>query len=109
MRLDAAVSSAAPFLRAASPGVGAGSLVFPSQAAGGALPQWIAFVWLVGIALFQLRALGAWLTVSRLRRTGVFAAGTAWQLRLNELAAGLRVMRPVLLFESSLTRVPVVI
>ena len=109
MPLDGTISRTTPVLQAASSGVGAGSLVFPSQAAGGALPQWIAFVWLIGMALFQLRALGAWFTVSRLRRTGVFAAGTAWQLRLNELAAGLRVMRPVILFESSITRVPVVI
>jgi GWxTD domain-containing protein len=97
-------------LRLASAGFGAGALSFPAPAAAKTeLPQWIAFAWLIGIALFQLRALGGWLAVSRLRRSGVFAPEHAWQARMNRLAADLFVKRPTLLLESAHTRVPVVI
>jgi GWxTD domain-containing protein len=108
--LDTFVLRTAPVLRSAPAGFGAGSLDFFSQAGNKPeLPQWIAFAWLIGIGLFQIRALGGWFTVSRLRRTAVFTAAETWQLRLNRLAADLRVARPVTLLESSLTRVPVVI
>jgi GWxTD domain-containing protein len=108
--LDPFVAQSAPVLQSAPAGFGAGSLIFLSRAGNKAeLPQWIAVTWLIGIALFQMRALGGWFAVSRLRRTGVFAASDAWQLRLSGLAAQVRIARPVMLLESSLTRVPVVI
>jgi GWxTD domain-containing protein len=101
MPLDTLIPGTPPILRSAPAGFGAGSLNFLPQASNKAeLPQWIAIVWLVGIALFQMRALGGWFAVSRLRRTGVFAAADAWQMRLNHLAAGLRVsghLKPVIL------------
>jgi GWxTD domain-containing protein len=110
MPLDTFVPRTVPVLRFAPAGLGAGSLNFLPQAGSKAeLPQWIAIVWLIGIALFQIRALGGYFAVARLRRTAVFAAADAWQLRLNRLAADLRVARPVTLLESSLTCVPVVI
>ncbi len=58
---------------------------------------------------FQVRAWGGWLAVSRMRRTGVCAAPAPWRERLEHLARALRVTRPVVLLESSLTGVPVVI
>jgi GWxTD domain-containing protein len=74
-----------------------------------ALLAWLAPLWIGGVAFFQLRAAAGWIGVRRLRRRGVCGAEDAWQWRLNDLAARLRVARPVRLLESCLAEVPVVI
>jgi GWxTD domain-containing protein len=81
----------------------------PSAPAGIAMPPWIAPLWLAGVLVFQLRALGGWMAVRRLRRTGVCIAAEPWQTRLSELASRLGIARPVTLLQSSLAEVPVVI
>jgi len=81
----------------------------PVAPAGIVLPPWIAPLWLAGVLVFQLRALGGWMAVRRLRRTGVCIAAEPWQNRLRELASGLGIARPVTLLQSSLVEVPVVI
>lgn len=103
------VPAVAPILRAAPNGSRAAVFAFATAAASNtALPQWISIVWLSGVVIFQLRALGGWMAVSRIRAKGVCAVSVQWQGRLKELAAQLRVTRPVMMLESSLTGVPVV-
>jgi len=110
MPADPFAQRVAPVLRGVPAGAGTGAFAFASAHSNGvALPPWIVMVWLAGMVLFQIRALGGWFAVWRLRRTGVCAAAGAWQKRLTELAEGLRVLRPVVLLESSLAEVPVVI
>jgi GWxTD domain-containing protein len=88
--------------------LGADALQFKS-AQGILLPPWIAPLWLAGVLIFQLRALGGWLAVRRLRFTGVCVAAEPWPTRLSELASSLGIGRPVSLLQSSLAEVPVVI
>jgi beta-lactamase regulating signal transducer with metallopeptidase domain len=104
------ISTNAPILRAVPSGAGAGSFPFATAVASReALPQWLAIFWIAGIVVFQVRAWGGWLTISRMRKTGICAAPAPWRERLKHLAHQLRVTRPVVLLESSLTDVPVVI
>jgi GWxTD domain-containing protein len=110
MPTDAGLVGHVPALRAALPGMDSDLFVRVSeQPVPIALPPWITPLWLVGVALFQLRALGGWIAVWRLRRTGVCVAAPRWQERLNELATGMRVARPVAMLQSSLAEVPVVV
>jgi GWxTD domain-containing protein len=106
--LDAAVTRYPPVLHPAPAATGASRLLAPDGPAGMVLPPWIALWWMTGVVLFQLRAVGGWLTVRRLRRTGVCAASRQWQIRLIELGARMRIARPVELLQSSLAQVPVV-
>jgi GWxTD domain-containing protein len=73
------------------------------------LPPWLAPLWLAGVLLFQLRLVGGWMTVRRLRGTGVMAAPDHWQVRLKGLCTRLGVTGSVELLQSSLAEVPVVI
>ena len=75
----------------------------------GELAPWIAVVWMGGVAIFCLRALAGWMAARRLRRTGVCRPDQGWQRCLDELAATLRVSKPVMLLESCLVDTPVVI
>jgi len=71
--------------------------------------QWIAPLWLLGVLLLSLRSIAGWIAVTRLKRSGVFAASEAWQHKLAELREKIRVSRPVTLLESYLADAPVVI
>ena len=73
-----------------------------------ALP-WLVLAWLVGVALFTLRAAGGWLVARRLSRRAISPAPAAWQLRFVRLACRLRVPRAVGLCQSALVEVPTVI
>jgi len=70
---------------------------------------WFAPFWILGVALFQLRATTGWIFSRRLRRRGVCCAPDAWQRRLTRLRESLRLSKPVMLLESCLTTVPVVV
>ena len=70
---------------------------------------WLVPAWFAGVTFFYARALAGWAAVRRLRRRGVCAPPTEWQGRLDELAARLRIARPVALLESCLTDTPVLI
>jgi GWxTD domain-containing protein len=70
---------------------------------------WIVPLWMAGVLICYARIFLAWLGALRLRRRGVCAAPEIWQARLNELAARLKLSRPVVLLESCLAEVPVVI
>jgi GWxTD domain-containing protein len=72
------------------------------------LLPWLAPLWMVGVALFQLRCLASWVAATRLRRIGVCAAPDEWFERLDALRLRLRMTRPVTLLESCLAEVPAV-
>ncbi len=73
-----------------------------------ALP-WFVAAWLTGVSILSLRLLVGWRTVHRLRSVAVTPAAEAWQARMRDLAARLRVTRTVRLVESALVDVPTVI
>src|SRR5262245_39829567 len=68
---------------------------------------WLAPFWIAGVLIFQARAMSAWISAGRMRRTGVSPATDFWQTRLNSLSARLRASRPVALLGSCLAEVPV--
>jgi GWxTD domain-containing protein len=94
-------------------------LNFPNPAAGSPslpirnrlenLPPWTAPFWIAGVLILSSRHLRNWTAARALRRTGVCSPPDVWQQRLTELAARVRVSRPVLLLESSLAGVPSVV
>ena len=71
--------------------------------------QWLAPLWMSGAVLFSLRSIASCLAAQRLRRVGVCSAPEHWQRKLGQLAARIRLSRPVWLLESCLTDVPVVV
>lgn len=70
---------------------------------------WLAPVWLVGVCLFYMRYMLAWLSSYRLRRRGVCRVADVWQVAIARLAMELRISRPIVLLESLLADAPVVI
>jgi GWxTD domain-containing protein len=93
-------------LRPAPPGSGAPSAHRGLQASD-LLPYAVPF-WLAGVLLLHARTLAGWAATRRLRRFGVCAAPAAWQQRLSQLAAGVRLSKPVALLESCRVDVPLV-
>jgi GWxTD domain-containing protein len=88
--------------------------VAPAASAGtsaraGDLLAWLTPLWITGVVLFQLRAAVGWMAGRRLRLRGVCEAPKRWRCTLGELAARMRVYRPVQLLESGLAEVPVVV
>jgi len=86
----------------------------PAQTATGpialqkALP-WITPLWLIGVAIFNLRHLANWFATRRMRTRGVCSAPEVWRDRLDRTRARLGLSKPVALLESCLVQVPVVI
>ena len=70
------------------------------------VPPWMAPFWMAGVLLFYARQSGNWRAMRRAQRIGVCAPPHAWQKRVDELAARLRISRPVALLESALADVP---
>lgn len=68
---------------------------------------WLVLVWMAGVFVCYGRSLVGWIGALRLRRRGVCAAPEFWQHRAHELAARIRISRPVLLLESCITEIPV--
>lgn len=66
-------------------------------------------IWLFGVFILSVRAIGGWILVQRLKRKYNKEASTEWQETLVELAKRLRVSRPVRLCESALAEVPTAI
>ncbi|MCB0583072.1 MAG: M56 family metallopeptidase, partial [Phaeodactylibacter sp.] len=66
-------------------------------------------IWLLGVAFFMLRLLGGIAYVQHLRHARVAPLPGPWQQRAEQLAAQLRLRRPVRLLESALVRAPMVI
>jgi beta-lactamase regulating signal transducer with metallopeptidase domain len=73
-----------------------------------ALP-WLVGAWLLGVVVLSLRLLVGWRVVQRLKRLAVSPVAEVWQSKLKDLAARLRILRPVKLVESALIEVPTVI
>ena len=88
--------------------------VAPAASAGtspraGDLLAWLTPLWITGVVLFQLRATAGWMAARRLRLRCVCEVSKRWRFTLGELAARMRVYRPVQLLESGLAEVPVVV
>lgn len=75
----------------------------------GDLLAWLTPLWIIGVVLFQLRAAAGWMAARRLRLRGVCKVSKRWRSTLGELAARMRVYRPVQLLESGLAEVPIVV
>ncbi len=73
-----------------------------------ALP-WLVGAWLLGVVVLSLRLLVGWRVVQRLKRLAATPVAETWQVKLKDLAARLRISRPVKLVESALIEVPTVI
>jgi GWxTD domain-containing protein len=73
-----------------------------------ALP-WITPLWLIGVAIFNIRHLANWFATRRMRTRGICVAPAVWQDRLNRARTRLSVSKSVALLESCLVQVPVVI
>ena len=65
-------------------------------------------IWLTGVLLLHARTLAGWAATRRLQRNGVCAPPAQWQQRLGQLAAGVRLSKPVVLLESCRVDVPLV-
>ena len=86
---------------------GLSALTTPFRIADG-LP-WLTPFWIAGVILFYLRGTMGWVNARRLRLRGVCPAPDAWQGRLEELSARLRVSKPVALLETCIAATPIVI
>ena len=73
-----------------------------------ALP-WLVALWVGGVLLLSIRLTHGWLGARRLRISGTRPASAPLVAALQQLAARLRVTRPVQLFESLIVEVPAVI
>ncbi len=70
---------------------------------------WLVLAWFAGATVFWLRLTGAWIVATRMRSMLVRPAPREWQRRLNEIAARIRVSRPVKLIVSAAVQVPTVV
>src|SRR5262249_48461029 len=70
-----------------------------------ALP-WITPVWVLGVLLFNFKEVASWAAVRRMRRRGTCSVADAWQQKLSEIQARMKVSRAVALLESCMTHVP---
>lgn len=70
---------------------------------------WLAPFWFAGVLLFYLRYVAGFVSLRRLRRSGVCCPCGRWEQQLTRLGARLRISRPVLLLESVLAEAPMVI
>jgi HEAT repeat protein/beta-lactamase regulating signal transducer with metallopeptidase domain len=73
-----------------------------------ALP-WLVVVWVLGVLISSVRLASGWMAARRLRTHGTRDVSASLQDVLAQLAARLRVRRPVRLLESWLVEVPAVI
>jgi len=81
----------------------------PSNHPLAAVVSWLAPFWIVGVWIFYSGHVVGWISVCRLRRRGVCFAPERWQKEVAQLAAQLRLSRPILLMESCLADVPMVL
>lgn len=73
------------------------------------LLPWLVFIWLTGVFISSLRLLGVWTFTQRLKRNGKQPVLDQSRESLERLCRQLRISKPVILFESSLVKVPTVI
>src|SRR5215813_1022010 len=73
------------------------------------LIPWMISIWLFGVLVLSGRFVGGLVVAQRLKRADSGAIPAEWQARLSEIAARLRVARPVRLCQSALVQVPTVI
>ena len=96
----AAQPGAAPAMAEQAPGL--------LERAQQALP-WVVPVWMAGALLVGLYRLSGWITLQRVRRTGVCAASAEWRRKVSLLSRSIGVSDPIVLLESSLAQTPMVV
>ena len=69
----------------------------------------IVLLWLIGVALLQLRLIGGWWRVRRLHRASIATKPSAWQALAKPLAARLGLRRLVHVVEAHAVDIPTVI
>lgn len=69
----------------------------------------ITFIWLLGVGLFSLRLLGAWVYTRRLVYRTVLPVSKEWQQRFRHLKSAMHITPAVQLLESTLAKTPMVI
>jgi beta-lactamase regulating signal transducer with metallopeptidase domain len=67
---------------------------------------WMVMAWLLGVALLSVRQFFGWVLVRRLRRRFIEPVSEEIARRSSELAAWIRVSRPVVVLKSQLARAP---
>ena len=87
---------------------GTGSLAVRHSLSASDILPYVVPLWLAGVLLLHARTLVRWAAARRLSRSGVCAAPPHWQRRLAQLAAGVRLSKPVTLLESCRVDVPLV-
>ena len=70
---------------------------------------WFVLVWTLGVFISSLRLLGVWTYTQRLKRNTNGRILEQWQESLQRLSHQFRILRPIVLLESSLVKVPTVI
>ena len=73
------------------------------------LLPWLVALWVVGVVALSARLAHGWRTAGRLRTQGTRAGSDSLQQLVAQLAARLRITRPVQLLESLVVEVPAVI
>ena len=70
---------------------------------------WLVLAWFSGATVFWIRLTGSWIVATRMRSMLVRPAPREWQHKLNEIAARIRVSRPVKLIVSAVVQAPTVV
>ncbi|SDK38080.1 Signal transducer regulating beta-lactamase production, contains metallopeptidase domain [Catalinimonas alkaloidigena] len=70
---------------------------------------WLAWAWLIGVAVLSLRFAGGLAWTYRLRRRALQAASSQWTQALHRLVPRMQIRRSVRVFESSLVHIPMVL
>ena len=69
----------------------------------------IVSIWFIVICFKCIRLISGLRALHRLKKTNILEAGTYWIERMNELAAGIGIVKQVALLQSSLAKIPMVI
>lgn len=70
---------------------------------------WLVFIWLVGVFISSLRLLGVWTCTQQMKKDGKRVVLDQWRETLEKHCRQLRISKSVILFESSLVKIPTVI
>ena len=81
----------------------------PASPAAAGVPDWVACVWLLGVAALSIYTAGGWVRMRKLTRRGTEPLGAAWLATLEDLKQRLRISRPVRLCASAVADAPAVI
>ena len=70
---------------------------------------WLVLFWFLGFFIFLLRFSGSMLYVYRLKNNNIYPVDKSWNDNLQRLSGRMGLLKPVILAESALTRIPLTI